>query len=106
MISPIAWATAGELVGLVLASYGLVRESFANLAEKRPFGEGRFGEGPYGGDVSGVTRLTLTVAKAVRLVPSDRVLTLTDRKRNAALAISGVTIGAVSLAWELILSLR
>lgn len=106
MNAAVVWTSAGELVGLVLASYGLIRESFANLAEGRPFGEGRFGEGTYGGGVSRFTQLVLNVATALRLLPPDRNLTLTDRKRNAALAITGVLIGALSLLFELILSLR
>lgn len=34
------------------------------------------------------------------------MLTVTDRKRNAALAVMGAIIGALSLVWELVLALQ
>lgn len=95
------WATAGELVGVLLASYGLIRESFASLAAPRDFGEGRYNEGPYGG-VSAAARGLVSIAIRTRLLPRDGVLTLTDRKRNAALAILGSAIVAISLVAELV----
>ena len=97
--------TSGELVGVLLASYGLIRESFADLAEKRPYGEGRYGEGTYGGAPTPTQSAFVRLAVWTRLLPSDGKLTLTDRKRNAALAISGTIIAAVSLIAELILAI-
>ncbi len=94
--------TAGELVGLLLASYGLVRESFAALARPSAYGEERYGEGVYGGGVSRFTEGIIRLALWFRLIPRDKQLTITDRKRNAALAISGVLIGALALILELI----
>ena len=99
-MEPLAWATAGELLGFLMAAYGLLRQSFADLAKDRPFGEGRFGEGPFG-DNSRVTQALVWVGKQLRLLPADRQLTLTDLKRNAALAIAGVLVGAGSLGFEL-----
>jgi hypothetical protein len=46
-------ATVLQLAGLLCGSYGVLRESFANLAQARPFGEGRYGEGTYGGTPTG-----------------------------------------------------
>ena len=89
--------TAGEVVGLVLASYGLIRESFAELAKPRPYGEGWFGEGAYGGVPSPTTKGLLAVGVRLGLLPRDGSLTLTDHQRNARLAISGTIIAAVSL---------
>lgn len=99
------YTTAGELAGVLLASYGLIRESFADLTEKRDYGEGRFGEGPYGGapSPSWFTRGVLRIATAVRLLPPDHTLTLTDRQRNAVLAIAGTGVAVAALIVELAL---
>jgi len=98
------WTTLGELVGVLLASYGLIRESFADLAERRPFGEGRYGEGAYGGAPTSTQSSFVSMAIRVHLLPADGKLTLTDRKRNATYAISGTVIAALSLLAELILA--
>ncbi len=99
------YAGCGELVGLVLASYGLIRESFATLNEPRAFGEGRFGEGTFGGGPSRLVAAIIAVGQIVWLLPKDGHLTLTDRKRNAALAIVGTVIAIGSLLAELVLSI-
>jgi len=90
---------------VLLASYGLIRESFADLAERRPYGEGRYGEGAYGGAPTPTQSSLVSMAIRVRLLPKDGKLTLTDRKRNATLAISGSVIAALSLLAELILAI-
>lgn len=38
--------------GFLFASYDVMRESFAGLAQSRGYGEGRLGEGPYGGGLT------------------------------------------------------
>ncbi len=45
------------------------------------------------------------MAIRVHLLPKDGKLTLTDRKRNATLAISGTVIAALSLVTELNLAI-
>ncbi len=98
------WTTAGELVGVLMASYGLIRESFARLAAPRPYGEGRYGEGPYGGAPPPSIGRLVSFAVSARLLPRDGELTLTDQKRNAALAILGSVLVAISLVAELVLA--
>lgn len=73
------FTTAGQLIGIVLASYGLIRESFATLAQSRPYGEGRFGEGRFGGTIGHLADSIVAAAAMARLLPNDRSLTLTDR---------------------------
>ncbi len=104
-ISAKTCVTASELIGLLLASYGLIRESFASLAQPRPYGEGRFGEGPYGGAPPHWATPFVTVATRVGLLPRDGTLTLTDRRRNAALAILGTVIAVLALVVDLGMSL-
>ena len=89
---------------MLLVSYGLLRESFKVLAEERPFGEGRYGEGEFGGVPSRVVRLIVSVGTAVKLLPRDRQLTLTDQKRNAALAVAGVIIIVIAMVVDILLS--
>jgi len=89
---------------VLLASYGLIRESFASLAEPRAFGEGRYGEGTFGGTPTRSERGLVSFAIWARLLPRDGKMTLTDRKRNATLAIVGSAIVAISLLVELVLS--
>ena len=91
--------TVTTVVGLALTSYGLMRQSFADLAGHRPYGEGRYGEGAFGGGPSGVARWLVSIGIRVHLLPSDQAITLEDRRRNAALAVAGVPlllIGALS----------
>lgn len=99
----VAAATLG-LVGFALASYGVLRESFAELSKGRPYGEGRYGEGAYGGPGRYAFRL-VAFGVVLRLLPGDQKLTVTDRHRNAAFAIAGVTLGAVALVAQLALVL-
>ena len=81
-----------ELLGVVLGAYGVLRESFADLAVARPYGEGGFGESTYGGQPSPANQRWVRVAVWLRLLPPDSNLTITDRRKNAAVAIMGVVI--------------
>jgi hypothetical protein len=42
-----------QVSGCFLTSYGVLRESFEDLAQPEGFGEGRAGEGPFGGCPAG-----------------------------------------------------
>jgi len=94
-------AAVGQLIGVLLGSYGLLRESFADLAHERPYGEGRFGEGTFGGGPSRPVRCLVEVGIRLRLLPRDRQLSLTDRKRNAAFAIAVLIVLIFSMLVEL-----
>ncbi|OLB18376.1 MAG: hypothetical protein AUH12_02465 [Gemmatimonadetes bacterium 13_2_20CM_69_8] len=96
---------ACQFVGFFLASYGVLRESFANLAQEPGFGEGRYGEGTLGGVLSWSEQFLVNLGTKVRLLPADRALTLTDRKRNAAWAIGGIALVALSMLFDLVLRL-
>jgi hypothetical protein len=96
---------ACQFVGFFLASYGVLRESFANLAQERGFGEGRYGEGTFGGVLSRSEQFLVNLGTKVRFLPADRALTLEDRKRNAAWAIGGITLIALSMLFDLALRL-
>ena len=87
-----------EIVGVLLVSYGVLREGFAVLAKSRPYGEGRFGEGEYGGVPTPTATRLVRIGMFSRLLPRDRELTLTDRKRNGAFAIAGVIIVVAAMA--------
>ena len=105
-MSATGWATLAELIGFLLAAYGLFRQSFADLSEPRPSGEGRYGEGTYGGGLTRFENALVRFGLLLRLLPPDRKLTTVDKKRNAALAIVGVLIGAVALGYEICLAWR
>src|SRR2546428_252650 len=93
------------LFGLWLASYGVLRESFANLAQEPGFGEGRYGDGTFGGVLSWSEEFLVNLGTKVRFLPADRALTVTDRKRNAAWAIGGIALVALSMLFDLALRL-
>lgn len=95
-----AWLVT-RVGGFVLVSYGLLRESFKDLAEKKGFGEDRYGEGPYSGGYTITQKALISFAMKIRLLPADQTLTLTDRKANAAMAISGVLLTACSIVLDL-----
>lgn len=103
-MSPLWCATLGELIGFLLAAYGLVRQSFADLAQQVGYGQDRYGESTYGGGLTKRERLAVGLAISFRLLPPDRALTIHDKKLNATLAVCGVVIGAVALASELFLT--
>ena len=92
-----------QVSGFVLASYGVLRESFANLAQQRGFGEGRFGEGGFGGGLTRTEDMLVSLGTKMGLLPPDRTLTITDRKRNAAWAIAGVFFLGLSILFDLCL---
>ena len=98
--------TLCQVLGFALTSYGVLRESFADLASKTGFGEGRFGEGPYGGGLSKGEELIVKAATTIGLLPGDQTLTITDRKRNAVFAIVGVCFIAITIVWDLALKLK
>ena len=86
-----------ELLGVILGAYGVLRESFADLSVVRPYDEGRYGEGPFGGQPTPADQRWIRLAVFLRLLPSDRSLTITDRRRNATMAIVGVVVLVVSM---------
>jgi hypothetical protein len=90
-----------QVSGYVFASYGVLRESFADLAQKRGFGEGRFGEGGFGGGLTTTEEMLVSLGTKIGLLPPDRTLTLTDRRRNAAWAIAGVFLLGLSILFDL-----
>ena len=90
-----------ELVGVVLASRGVLRESFAQLDQPRPFGEGRFGEGTYGGAPNGFHLFLVRIGRTVRLLAPDGQLTATDRRENAAYAVAGIVFVIAAILIEL-----
>jgi len=90
-----------QLLGLLFASYGVLRESFANLAQARGYGEGRYGEGTFGGGLTSVQEVLVTLGTKTGLLPTDQALTLTDRKRNAAWAIAGVFLAVLATLVDL-----
>lgn len=92
-----------ELFGFLLAAYGVLRESFADLARATAaYGEDRYGEGTYSGP-SRMVRRIVGVGVVLRLLPRDEQLTLTDRQKNAAIAIAGVVIAGVALVLDLLI---
>ena len=92
-----------QISGFLFASYGVLRESFADMAQSRGFGEGRFGEGANGGDVTKIQELLVVIGTRSGLLPDDRILTMTDRKRNASWAIAGVILIGFSIVFDLVL---
>ena len=96
---------ASQFVGFFLASYGVLRESFANLAQEPGFAEGRYGEGTFGGVLSWSEEFLVNLGTKVRFLPADRALTATNRKRNAAWAILGIALVALSMLFDLALRL-
>lgn len=91
------------VLGFGFASYGVLRESFANLAQSEGYGKGRYGGGTYGGGPTVLEDRLIRLGIACSLLPPDRQLTVTDRKRNAAWAVAGVLLVALSIAFDVAL---
>src|SRR5438094_5064000 len=88
-----------QVSGFLLASYGVLRASFADLG-KIGFGEDLFGEGTGGGPTK-IQELLLNLGLKTGLLPADRTLTVTDKRRNAAWAIAGVALLGLSIVLDL-----
>ena len=58
-----------EIIGVLLVSYGVLRESLAVLVKSRPYGEGRYDEGVYGGAPTPTTRRVVAVGVFMRRGP-------------------------------------
>ena len=70
-----------QLSGLICAPYGILRESFADLAQARGYGEGRYDEGTYGGGPTGVQEVLISIGTKTGLLPADRTLTVTTEEQ-------------------------
>lgn len=92
-----------QSVGFLCASYGVLRESFARIVTKEGFGEGRFGEGPYGGGLTKFDEVMGKIGTAICLLPGDQTLTVADHKRNASFAVVGVLLIGASIIADIIL---
>jgi hypothetical protein len=105
IVARIFWAVclAG---GFWLTSYGVLRQSFVDVATEAGFGEAPFGEGPFGGGLTRTERALVRVGVAVGLVSPSRELDVFDRRRNAAAAIAGVGLLALYTARDVIRLLR
>ncbi|SRR5712691_188227 len=90
-----------QISGFLFASYGVLRASFADINQPRPFGEGRYGEGAYGGGLTKMEQFLVNIGTKIGLLPADRTLTITDKKRNAASAIFGVVLLGLSIVLDL-----
>ena len=53
--------------------------------------------------VGNVATLLVTIGTKLRLLPGDRLLTLTDRNRNAACAIAGTALYAAFFVLDQVL---
>ncbi len=96
----VAWVVTSAL-GFVMTSYGVMRQSFFDASRGRGFGEGRYGEGVYGGGLSRLQELIVRIGIALKLLPKDRNLSLTDQKRNAAFTVVGVFFLALALILDI-----
>lgn len=84
--------------GFCLTSYGVVRESFADLAVPSGpgYGQGGFGAGGFGGGRLDVwEERAVHLGTALGLLPATRALDVYDRRRNAASAVVGLLLLAV-----------
>jgi hypothetical protein len=58
-----------QVLGFFLTSYGVLRESFADLAQPEGFGEERAGEGPFGGGLTNTEKCLVNFGVRVGLLP-------------------------------------
>jgi hypothetical protein len=96
----VLWLFA-QVFGFGFASYGVLRAAFADLSQQSGFGEGRFGEGPYGGGLTRGEEFIVNLGIKTRLLPADRTLTIIDKRRNAAFAVTGVGLLGLAIVFDL-----
>ncbi len=89
------------ILGFVFASYGVLRESFSALAQQQGTGEGRSDESSTGEGLSKTEASLFSFGLKAGLLRSDRSLTMTDRKKNAAWAVAGVILVGLSIVFGL-----
>ncbi len=93
------------IAGFLFTSYGVLRESFAALAQQQGTDEGRSGESQLGGDLGKIEQSVFSLGSKAGLLPSDRPLTMTDRKKNATSAVAGVVLLGLSILFDIGLKL-
>lgn len=86
-----------QLVGFVLTSYGVIRQSFADIAVRVPYGSGPYGKGPFGGSLSAFQKLIIRFAVRIKLLPDVEKLSIYEQKKNAYYTIVGLFFLALSL---------
>ncbi len=95
----VLWLMA-QVVGFGFASYGVLRAAFADWSQPRSYGEGRRGEGTFGGGLTKIEEFLVKVGAKARLLPADRTLTTTDKRRNAAFAVAGVGLLGLAIVFD------
>jgi len=88
--------------GFVATSYGVLREAFSTTAiETGPFEPGVFEKGVVDDGLTRFQNFLVSVGGKLWLLPREKVLTIEDRKRNAALAIGRVFLIVLSIVFDL-----
>ena len=95
-----------ELLGFALTSYGVVRQSFAEMSRPRSFDRGAFQSDAFDVSASSLEEALVAIGRFLRLLPAEGEASAGNAGENAALTVLGLIFIFAALIMNIILQLR
>ena len=95
--------SAFELLGFGFTSYGLVRQSFAEMSRPRGFQRGAFQSDAFDVSASPLEEKLIAIGRFCRLIPAQGQASGSNAGENAALTVVGLMFVAAALLLNIIL---
>jgi hypothetical protein len=89
--------SACELLGFIFTSYGLVRQSFAEMSRPRGFQRGAFQSDAFDVSASPLEKKLVAIGRFARLIPAEGQASAGNAGENAALTVVGLMLVAAAL---------
>jgi hypothetical protein len=103
MKSVLLLLSACEVLGFVFTSYGLVRQSFAEMSRPRAFQRGAFQSDAFDVSASPLEEKLIAIGRFCRLIPAEGQATTGNAGENAALTVVGLMFVVTALLLNIIL---
>jgi hypothetical protein len=95
--------SAFELLGFGLTSYGLVRQSFAEMSRPRGFDRGTFQSDAFDVSASPLEEMLVAIGRFCRLIPAEGEASTGNVGENAALTVLGLMFIFAALVMNIVL---
>lgn len=95
--------SACEVLGFVFTSYGLVRQSFAEMSRPRGFDRGAFQSDAFDVSASPLEEKLVAIGRFCRLLPAEGEASAGNAGENAALTVLGLIFIFAALVMNIIL---
>lgn len=95
--------SAFELLGFALTSYGVVRQSFAEMSRPRGFDRGAFQSDAFDVSASPLEEKLVAIGRFFRLLPAEGEASAGNAGQNAALTVLGLAFIFAALLMNIFL---